>query len=177
MSDTQPQKKDFSLQTLGSIFLGATILRVGYEIYQIRHRVNKLENYMEQKDIPIISQKPIISTPEYLVISDVPKELKLNSEDISTITLFTKGLYEVVPNSLTINQIVKPDASKVDVSDLPSNDISQGKKTLQIPFQIKGLKKGRYSLSVDFSFQMKKSNSLSTQEIRRKVILPLVIVD
>lgn len=175
MNDTQPKKKDSSLQTLGSIFLGATILRVGYEIYQIRHRVNKLENYMEQKDIPIISQKPIISTPEYLVISDVPKELKLNSEDISTITLFTKGLYEVVPNSLKINQIIKPDVSKVEILDLPMNDISQGKRTLQIPFQIKGLKKGRYSLTVDFSFQIKKSNSLLIQEIRRRIVLPLVM--
>jgi len=176
MSNEQQPKKDISLQTLGSIFLGATVLRVGYEIYQIRHRVNKLENYMEQKDIPIISQKPIISTPEYLVISDVPKELKLDSEDISTITLFTKGQYEVVPNSLKINQIVKPDKSKVEILDLPSNDISQGKKTLQIPFQIKGLKKGRYTLIVDFSFKMKKSGSLTLTEIRRKVFLPLVIV-
>lgn len=173
MNAEQPKKKDLSLQTLGAVFVGATLLRVGYEIYQIQNRVHKLENYMEQNEIPIIRQKPIISTPEYFIISDTPKEIAISTQHVVTITLFTRGQYEIVPRSLVIHEIGKPSTSKMAIVDLPRIDISQGNRTIQIPFSIIGIQKGKSHLTVDFSFNIQKKGSSTKQEIRRKVVLPL----
>ncbi len=175
MSTKNPQNTDKALKILGSVFVGAVLLRVGYEIYQIQSRVKKIEKYMDKQDIPEISQKPLIATPEYFVISDVPKKLDVATDYVSTISLFTKGQYEIVPNSLKIRQIIKPNTSKVEINSLPTNDISQGNKTIQIPFRIRTIKQSTSSLTVDFSFQIKKKGSESKQEITTKVVVPLYV--
>ncbi len=170
------KKIDRSLIGAGSILFGAIALRVGYEIYQIRSRMNRLENYLEKNDIPIISQKPLISTSEYFVIADVPKAMYLNTEYVVTITLFTKDKFEIIPNSLTVTQLIKPSLDKAQIQTLPTSDISQGNRTLQIPFNISGLQKGTTYLTVDFTFQIQSIDTKTKQEIKRKVILPLCFV-
>jgi hypothetical protein len=167
------EKKDYSAQiVLG--FVGASLVaRITYDFYRVGNRVHQLENFLDSKGIPDISQKPIVNTRSYFAISNLPSTITLNEHKSITLTIFTKQDYVVVPQSLKIKSMTKFDATKLTCDIVSHSDISQLSKMINIDFEVLGTKKGNYNLIVDLEFQINNTKTSQISTISQKIKLPL----